>query len=248
MPDLKAIQDALVRNETAIDEALGAKAPTFWGDVTRIVQPIDEASDQPAREEAASRLEALCQRHPEVWKLVSPPAKPTPAPQRPPKPVGDEKEKPPMTKPAAARKLSFENWLTALREGITGCLGVIIVLTTLLLLLSAFILLLLRPNAEFAPFHDMLLILNGMTGMVLGYYFGRMPAEARANQSEKARTVAEQQATKEATRSAVLRAGLRDLQADLSQPALTARAKGLAPAQLEATRAQVQRLLEQTEG
>src|SRR5258708_20158939 len=37
---------------------------------------------------------------------------------------------------------------------------------------------------------DLLLLLLSLTGVVLGYYFGRVPADARASQAQKQATVA----------------------------------------------------------
>jgi len=252
MFDLQAAQAALERHEKAIDAALGAEAPAFWGQVATAMQDIEAAGNPQAKAEATGRLERICQQHSDVWELIVPTRKPE----------EERKEKTPMTptpvpaKPTAAEKPSFDSWLTALREGVTGCLGVLIVLTTLVLILSTFLLLLLRPAAEFEPMRNILVMLNGMTGVVLGYYFGRMPTEARAQQAEKGRdsaeaqrTEAEKKAADEATRSAVLQAGLRGLQADLGAlPAPGTRgAKAVTPAQLDATRARIQRLLDEAQ-
>ena len=156
---------------------------------------------------------------------------------------------PPSEKPAGP---TLESWLTALREGITGCLGLLIVLTTLALVLATFILLLLRPSAEFAPLRDILVMLNGMAGVVLGYYFGRIPAEIRANKAETERASAEKQVTTETAKSATLRAGLRGLEGDLDRQAQLAPtapvAKGLAPAPnpLVEMRDRARRILDET--
>ncbi|MBU1878866.1 MAG: hypothetical protein KJ734_07945, partial [Chloroflexi bacterium] len=225
-------QSALMQHQDAIDAALGPAAAEFWRDAGHAAQAIDDAADKASRSQAIDQFEAICRRHPAVWQLVASAATPPPPKEDIPMPTP---EKP------AAEKNTLETWLTALREGITGCLGVLIVLTTLALVLATFLLMLLRPTANFETFQTILVMLNGMTGAVLGYYFGRIPAEAQASKADKARATAQRQV-------ADVHAGLQELDAELSRAATatTRGAKGAGAPDLDAARARVQRLLAET--
>ncbi len=237
MPDVETIRAVLAGQAETIDAALGAQAPAFWQEVTAITHALDAASDPQAQAEAAGRLEELCRRHPAVWALISPPVSQPDLEQTKKEGEPTMTTTPvPSTKPAA-EKPTLETWLTALREGVTGCLGVLIVLTTLTLVLATFFLMLLRPSANLEPFQAILVMLNGMTGAVLGYYFGRMPAEAQASKADQARIVAEQKV-------ADVRVGLQELDRELSQ-AVTVTRKTPAASQVDQARARVQHLLTQ---
>lgn len=68
------------------------------------------------------------------------------------------------------------------KEVVTGLLGVLIVLATLgIATRAAFIV---ADQEAWSRTTDILVILNGLVGVVLGYYFGRMPGEARADKAE----------------------------------------------------------------
>ncbi|MFF3584696.1 hypothetical protein [Streptomyces mirabilis] len=70
-------------------------------------------------------------------------------------------------------------WLD--RERITGVLAVCIVLTALVVLIVSMFRV---GDGERAAAKDALVFINGILGVVLGYYFGRMPGEARAEAAE----------------------------------------------------------------
>jgi hypothetical protein len=68
------------------------------------------------------------------------------------------------------------------REFVTNVLGALIVLVTLAI---AIITILSVGNAStYAAGKDVLLFMNGLVGVVLGYYFGRAPGDARAAKAE----------------------------------------------------------------
>jgi hypothetical protein len=68
------------------------------------------------------------------------------------------------------------------KEIVTGVLAVLIVLVTLVVA----VVVILKPgdDAAQAAAKDGLLFLNGLVGVVLGYYFGRVPGDARADRAE----------------------------------------------------------------
>jgi len=80
----------------------------------------------------------------------------------------------------------FSRQLALIRELVTATLGIAIVVTTLLMLCLAWEA---RndPHADsWARTKDLLLYVNGLVGVVIGYYFGRTPTELRAETAEKA--------------------------------------------------------------
>ena len=69
------------------------------------------------------------------------------------------------------------------RELMTNVLGALIVLVTLTI---AIVTIFSVGNAStFAAAKDVLLFMNGLVGVVLGYYFGRVPGDARADKAER---------------------------------------------------------------
>jgi hypothetical protein len=69
-----------------------------------------------------------------------------------------------------------------LKESVTALLGLIIIVFTLVLLkqVSDHV----GTSDDFSRAKEVLLIVNGLAGVVLGYYFGRVPADARATQAQ----------------------------------------------------------------
>jgi hypothetical protein len=74
------------------------------------------------------------------------------------------------------------------KEFVCAALGIFLVGYTLLMVNNAFGML---DNAtKLSNAKDLLLLLFSLTGVVLGYYFGRVPADARTSQALKQATVA----------------------------------------------------------
>jgi hypothetical protein len=68
------------------------------------------------------------------------------------------------------------------RELVTNVLGALVVLVALVI---AIVTIFSVNNAStFAAAKDVLLFMNGLVGVVLGYYFGRVPGDARADKAE----------------------------------------------------------------
>lgn len=70
------------------------------------------------------------------------------------------------------------------KEIVTGCLGILIVGMTLLVAFTALLVGIVQPDA-WSMAKDVLLVLTGLVGVVLGYYFGRIPADARTDKAEE---------------------------------------------------------------
>lgn len=75
-----------------------------------------------------------------------------------------------------------ELWLRLFKEGITALIGLLIVGSTVLFAFRA--LTFAGKPAEMAVVKDMLTLIMGLAGVVLGYYFGRIPAESRADAAQ----------------------------------------------------------------
>ena len=71
---------------------------------------------------------------------------------------------------------------TLLKEGVAAALGLIIVLGTLILLWPS----LATSPADVQSAQGIFSILGGWGGVIIGYYFGRLPAEKAAAKSEEA--------------------------------------------------------------
>lgn len=74
-------------------------------------------------------------------------------------------------------------WLPVLREGVAGVIAIIFVVTFLLLVRAAYTDM--QVPARFGPAKELLGIVNGIVGIIIGYYFSRMTTEARAEKAEQ---------------------------------------------------------------
>ena len=77
--------------------------------------------------------------------------------------------------------------ITWLKEVVTASLGILIVAGTFLLLLP----LLTKDTPDISTAQGIFSILGGWGGVVLGYYFGRLPAERAAVKAEAVASAAE---------------------------------------------------------
>jgi hypothetical protein len=90
----------------------------------------------------------------------------------------------PLTTPG----LSVDDRLRTFKEQVSAVLGVLLVLGTVALaFVTAF-----RSTADYQQAKDVLLVLSGLAGVVLGYYFGRIPSDARADQAQRTAADAQQ--------------------------------------------------------
>ena len=73
--------------------------------------------------------------------------------------------------------------IQAFKEAITGLLGLAVVVYTLIL--AGQTIALVGDQQKMADAKDVLLLILGLAGVVAGYYFGRVPADARASQAQE---------------------------------------------------------------
>jgi hypothetical protein len=195
VPDFKPIQQFL---ETHLEQlAAGAADPAhFRREVANLQRYWAEEDDEALKWEETERV---LRKHPAAWQAVLdaglvpgaekaapralPPAPPpTPQPAAPQPQGGTTVEEPHVSQSTLNRMAIWDKQLATGKEIVTGCLGVMIVLVTLLVALIA-ILFAGNANTQSAA-KDVLLVLTGLVGVVLGYYFGRMPGEVRADKAE----------------------------------------------------------------
>jgi len=87
-----------------------------------------------------------------------------------------------ITQRTQDRLATWDKKIVIGKEIVTGIMGVAIITVTLVV---ALITIFSVSNAEtHAAAKDVLLFLNGLLGVVLGYYFGRVPGEVRAEKAE----------------------------------------------------------------
>jgi hypothetical protein len=105
-----------------------------------------------------------------------------------PRPAEDEREgehsvkEQHITQHTQDRLITWDKKIVIGKEIVTGIMGVAIITVTLVV---ALITIFSVSNAEtHAAAKDVLLFLNGLVGVVLGYYFGRVPGEVRAEKAE----------------------------------------------------------------
>src|SRR5262245_23075893 len=85
-----------------------------------------------------------------------------------------------MNNPKNRSPWTPEQKLQALKEAVTAAIGLLLVLFTLFVAYRAFGF---AGTAEMADAKDILQVTIGLAGVVLGYYFGRAPADARSTQA-----------------------------------------------------------------
>jgi hypothetical protein len=100
---------------------------------------------------------------------------------------------PPTSTLPPLKQWTPELTLQAFKEGVTALLGLILVIALVILAWRTYVLLgapiddgnaqLMAQKVTWAK--DILILLLGPSGVVLGYYFGRVPAEAHAAQAQK---------------------------------------------------------------
>ena len=194
MPDFTPVRQFL---ETHLEQlAAGAADPAqFRREFANLGRYWEEEDDEALKWEETERV---LSKYPAAWQavldagLVPGAEKPAPAPPasppRPPQPAATQPqgettmEERQVSQSTLNRMAIWDKQLATGKEVVTGCLGVMIVLVTLLVALIAIVF---AGNAEArSAAKDVLLVLTGLVGVVLGYYFGRMPGEVRADKAE----------------------------------------------------------------
>lgn len=122
------------------------------------------------------------------------------------------------TKTSPGRQMTPELWMQFFKEIVTAALAFLIIIYTLIIVWRSFTFV--GNTTKVGDAKDLLTIMLGLAGVVVGYYFGRVSADARASQaSAKADGVLSQSANLK-TRAQGISASLNHV-IDASAPAMT---------------------------
>jgi len=246
VPDFKPVRQFLEMHLEQL--AAGADDPAqFRREFANLGRYWEEEDDEALKWEETERV---LRKYPAAWQamldagLVPGAEKPAPEPPAlsppPPQPAATRPqgettmEERQVSQSTLNRMAIWDKQLATGKEVVTGCLGVMIVLVTLLVALIAIVF---AGNADArSAAKDVLLVLTGLVGVVLGYYFGRGPGEARADKAES-----EAKATRSALDRTVteVRGLLEDQGVDVERGG--AEGVSLTPAQVERLRDLVRR-------
>jgi hypothetical protein len=108
------------------------------------------------------------------------PPKPANSPSQTTPPVQPQSQVPP---PLESSQSKTESGLQVFKEVVTGFLAAVVVIFTLFM--ANHTMGLAGDNTKISQAKDILMLLLGPFGTVLGYYFGRLPADARAAQAQQ---------------------------------------------------------------
>jgi hypothetical protein len=108
------------------------------------------------------------------------------------------------TLPSLPAAIESDPALRRLREGVAATIALVVIVGTLLMMVQAFNYL--STPEQFGRVKDLLLFVNPLVGVVIGYYFNKVTSEARAEMAEttaKAATASAQQAVEERSQAQV---------------------------------------------
>lgn len=111
--------------------------------------------------------------------------------------------------------------LQALKELVTAALGLLIVIFTLFMAYRVFAYV--GDSQRISDAKDVLLLVMGLAGVVIGYYFGRVPADARAAQAQGQAEAANAHAEKVGAAAQATSDQVDRMLADIGQPSPAAR-------------------------
>ena len=114
--------------------------------------------------------------------------------------------------------------IQAFKEVVTAIMGLVVVIFTLWLAGTA--LSYAADDTKMSNAKDVLLLVLGLAGVVIGYYFGRVPADARAVQATREAGEANAQAQEVAARAATVADQIDDMLARAGAGGLVARSSG----------------------
>lgn len=114
--------------------------------------------------------------------------------------------------------------LQAVKEVVTAALGLLIVMFTLAMAYKVFTYV--GENEKISQAKDVLMLVLGLAGVVIGYYFGRVPADARAAQAQGQTEAANAHVEKLGAVAQATSDQVDQILADISQPTAAARGAG----------------------
>jgi F0F1-type ATP synthase membrane subunit c/vacuolar-type H+-ATPase subunit K len=111
--------------------------------------------------------------------------------------------------------------IQAFKEVVTALLGLAVVIYTLILARNT--LALVGQPEKLADAKDVLLLILGLAGVVVGYYFGRVPADARASQAQQQTNEATARAEQVSAQTEILADEVDEVMDRMAPAAVTAR-------------------------
>ncbi|MGZ8978790.1 MAG: hypothetical protein ACXW22_15310 [Allosphingosinicella sp.] len=114
--------------------------------------------------------------------------------------------------------------LQAVKEVVTAALGLFIVSFTLAMAYKVFTYV--GENEKISDAKDVLMLVLGLSGVVIGYYFGRVPADARAAQAQGQAEAANVRVEKLGAAAQATSDQVDQILADIAQPSAAARGAG----------------------
>jgi hypothetical protein len=121
----------------------------------------------------------------------------------------------------SASRWTPELLLQALKEVVTAALGLLIVIFTLVMAYQVFTYV--GDEQRISDAKDVLLLVMGLAGVVIGYYFGRVPADARAAQAQGQVEAANAHVAKLGAAAQASSDQVDQILADIAQPSAAAR-------------------------
>lgn len=141
-------------------------------------------------EKLAAETERVLRQHISDWSRIEASAPAGPSAPATPIAAAAPQGAPPMPEDKTSQSVLdrlaiWDKQLATAKEAVAGCLGIAIVLATLSVAMVAVLAVFLIGNEKvWAAAKEILVLLIGLVGVVLGYYFGRVPGEARADKAE----------------------------------------------------------------
>lgn len=140
----------------------------------------------------------------------------------------------------AASRWTPEQIMQALKEIVTAALGLLLVGYTLIT--AGNILAFVGDEARMSDAKDVLLLLLGLAGVVIGYYFGRVPADARTTQAQQQANEATAQAEQVSSQAEAVADQIEMVLAGLPAPADAAARSGYGAAGADSITRELQQL------
>jgi hypothetical protein len=114
--------------------------------------------------------------------------------------------------------------IQAFKEIVTALLGILVVVATIIIAANA--LGYVGKEQQMSDAKDVLLLMLGLAGVVVGYYFGRVPADARASEAQQQANAATSQAEQVSTQAEIVAAQVDDVIDRVAPAAAAARGAG----------------------
>jgi len=150
----------------------------------------------------------------------------------------------PVPEPAPRNPVSFkvEDIITIFKEVVTAIIAILLVATTVRMLWVS--LQLVGDEMRINQARELIMVMTGLVGAVIGYYFGRIPADARAAQAIQQAQQATEERTEISAQAEVLAESVEKVIRRLPGEAATLRGEGGTPlaGELEDLQESIQRL------